>query len=134
MHAARALILRHRALAAALFACAMLLRLLVPVGYMPVVSGGTIRLELCAGVMPVKAEPVMHGMHHGKQTPGEHPKAEQPCAFAGLSMPSLGAADPLLLAAALLFAFLIALRPASAPAPRLRARLRPPLRAPPAFV
>jgi hypothetical protein len=45
------------------------------------------------------------GLEQGKPDGGDHPgKAEQPCAFAGLSAPSLAATDPILLAVAILFA------------------------------
>ena len=130
MQRTRALLRNHPALLAALLFCTLLIRSLVPAGYMPEVASGTITLTLCSGTMP--AEPMtvaMPGMHHGDDHDGK-PKAEQPCAFAGLAAPALGSTDTLLLAAALAFAFLVAIapRPLRIAVP---ARLRPPLRAPP---
>ncbi len=130
MQRTRALLRRHPAMLAALLFCTLLIRALVPAGYMPEVAGGTITLTLCSGTMPAEPTTVaMPGMHHGSGHDGKT-KAEQPCAFAGLTAPALGSADALLLLAALAFAFLLALapQPLSLPAP---AHLRPPLRAPP---
>jgi hypothetical protein len=120
-----------------LCAATLLLKLLVPTGYMIVGEHGRIAITLCPGTMPAAAPMVMTmpGMHdampdHGKAQ--DHGKAEMPCAFAGLSAAVLAAVDPVLLAT--LIAFVLAIgRAAIVPgAPARPARLRPPLRGPPA--
>ena len=130
MPSARVL-LRHPTLVAGLLFCALLLRMAVPAGYMPVVSGGWISLELCPGTMPASDSPSVAGMHHGSGKHDAPVKAEQPCVFAGLAAPALGAADPLLVLAALLFTFVLALHGGALRRPPPPARLRPPMRAPP---
>jgi hypothetical protein len=73
------------------------------------------------------------GVKHGNSDGREHPgKAEQPCAFAGLSAPSLAAVDPILLTFAILFVLALGLRPLLLMAAHAPPYLRPPLRAPPA--
>lgn len=80
-----------RTLLLVLFAGTMLLRLLVPQGWMPVTDGSGFHLTLCSGSGPV-AKPArlsemsasMHGRHH--MPPGQdHPNGDHPCAFGGLS-------------------------------------------------
>lgn len=133
MRALRRLILIHRAAAAGLVAFALLMKLLVPTGYMPVVADGRFAVAPCAGYAPAKAHAAMPGMaHHSDDGTGDD-RPEQPCAYAGLSAPSLGGADPLLLAAAIAFAAAAALRVAPRPAPTEFRHLRPPLRGPPTF-
>lgn len=133
MTALRHHLLRHRLLAAWLIAAALLMKVLVPAGYMASVSAGSITIELCSGYGPQKMAVPMPGMTHHPDQKGEHGKAEMPCAFSGLSAPSLAGADPLLLAVAIAFVivtvFRIAVRPALPNAPFY---LRPPLRGPPA--
>jgi hypothetical protein len=116
-----------------ILACALLARMMVPAGFMPSISGNGLVLAICSGTMPAPA--MANAGHHGMarhDAPAGAPKAEQPCAFAGLGSPALAAADPLLLTAALAFAFLLAVRGAVQQTPIVPARLRPPLRAPPA--
>jgi len=113
---------------------ALLVKLLVPAGFMPVLDGGTLRIEICAGVTPAApAVQPMAGMKHGGHGDAPASKPELPCAFAGVAMPSLAAVDPLLLVLAIAFAMrlaaaIVAPRPFTAPA-----FLRPPLRGPPAL-
>ena len=142
----RLFLLQHRALAGALFALALLVKLLVPAGYMPAASGG-IALQLCGGIVPapaVKPAPgamQMPGMahhtaaeqknHDGHDDSPEHPGADMPCAFAGLALPSLAAVDPLLLAIALALIVAAIFRVATTRAVRRSPHLRPYLRGPP---
>ncbi len=121
-----------------LCAAALLMKLLVPAGYM--IGGDQHRLAiiLCSGVAS-EAKPVqMAGMHgdmpggmpdHGN--PKDHGKAEMPCAFSGLSAAVLGVIDPILLAALVAFIIVLGLRPALLPAIARQPFLRPPLRGPP---
>lgn len=85
----RLLIATHRRSLLSLVACAMLVRALVPVGWMPVASAQGLRLMLCDGTGPAVARPVAHamqGMHHD-DAPGHPsmPGADHPCAFAGIA-------------------------------------------------
>ncbi len=103
-------------------ALALLVRLLVPAGFMPQVAHGQVAIVACPGVAAA------HG--HGHDTPA-HEGFERPCAFAAV------AAGATILALAVLLALPFLPRAArfAPPTPprRLRAtpRWRPPLRAPP---
>lgn len=135
---ARTLIARYPLLLAGLLVCTLLLKLLVPFGYMPVASGGGLAIVLCPGVVEAVEQPAMAGMHHGSAERdgvggSGHAKADMPCAFAGLGAPALAAADAVLLAGAIVFIILRATRARITAPPATRTRLRPPLRAPPAF-
>lgn len=143
----RELLLRHRHLAGLLFALALAMKLAVPGGYMPMVVDGRIVVAWCAGVMPPPAETTMAmaaekpmpmaGMAHGTVDHGEreddahHDQAPPVCPFATLAAPALAAVDAMLLAAAILFAMVRALRLPPLPLAAAAPRLRPPSRAPP---
>jgi hypothetical protein len=134
----RRLILGHRRVAALLCVAALALRLLVPGGYMVAEQSGRITITLCPTTVPqpvrsmTMAMPGMHGEmpDHGKQQ--DHGKAEMPCAFSGLSAQALGAADPILVVAAIAFIMAAGLQRARPRAIRRASYLRPPLRGPPA--
>jgi len=123
--------LLHRpVLVACLLALALLAKLVVPSGFMLGTSGDGLTIEICTGYGPMKM--VMPG------TGGQHDKQdgvkEMPCAFSGLSAPSLAAADPILLALAIAFVIALGYR-AETPRPvRAAGFLRPPLRGPPARI
>lgn len=127
--------LRHRHLAAWLVVLALAARLLVPAGFMPVAANGGVTMMLCTGMGPVTATPhAMPGMRHGAPAKQDgHGKAEAPCAFSSVTAPTLGGADPLLLAAAILFVMAVAIRRRTPLRMALREHLRPPLRGPPAL-
>lgn len=135
---------RHRALAAWLVAAALVMKLLVPAGFMPMLSGAGLSLTLCSGYAQPPAAAGAHGMgaHYGAgmdhgagHDKGEHGgKAEMPCAFSGLANPSLAAVDPVLLVAAIAFIIETVFRAGVAVRPRRPAYLRPPLRGPPAVI
>lgn len=134
-------LLAQRHLAALLLAAALLLKLLVPTGYMIAVDHGRLSIIVCPGMTPAPTPMPMAGMDHGMAQdmamphdpakPADHGKAEMPCAFAGLSAQVLGAVDIVLLAIALAVVAAMALRGRPTPAPRDAPRLRPPLRGPP---
>ncbi|RDE07548.1 hypothetical protein DVW87_06940 [Sphingomonas aracearum] len=108
----------------------LFMKVVVPSGYMVGAAGGAFSIELCPGYEPQKPMAMPGGEHH-PDTP-DHGKAEMPCAFAGLTAPSLAGADPLLLAAAIVFIVRTVFRTASDREPgRRRLHLRPPLRGPP---
>ena len=130
-------ILAQRCFAALLCAATLLLKLLVPTGYMVGTDRGRVTIELCSGVdsPPMQmAMPGMDGGAHGHDKSPEHGKAEMPCAFSGLSAASLGAVDPIQLVASIAFVLAAGLSPTMLPAIARRGYLRPPLRGPPAIL
>ena len=129
-------LLAHRYVAFAwlLVGAALAMKVLIPAGFMPVAGkGGIITVQICSGTQdgPMTMEtsmpgmPVEHGGHH------EPSKTETPCTFAGLAMPMLSGADPLLLALAIAFVMALASCVASPVPPARALYLRPPLRGPP---
>lgn len=132
---------QHRVVAAWLLTLALLLKVIVPSGYMVDASGGSIGLVLCSGMAPTTVASThvmaMPGMaHHVTHDTGHEGKkngqtTEQPCAFAGLNAVSLAATDPILLALAIAFVIAIVFRQVSQKPVLTRAYLRPPLRGPP---
>ena len=133
MAALRHYILRHRLLAAWLVAAALLIKVLVPTGYMASMSAGSFVIEICAGYGPQKMVVAMPGMEHHQDEKNGHGAPEMPCAFSGLSAPSLAAADPLVLALAIAFIMAVVFRVAISSAVLTPTLLRPPTRGPPAF-
>lgn len=128
----RHLLRSHARLAALVLAAALLLRVLVPAGFMPTWVDGRVTLTICPGTTPAMPAVARHGAampgmahHEDKST------AQSPCAYADLALPALGSANPALLAAALAFVLALALHRAIPLPPRSADRLRPPLRAPP---
>ena len=131
MTAWRRLIRRHRRLAGWLVLLALAVKLAVPAGFMLGNSAdGSVVLELCSGFGPVQLGMAMPGMDHHQDKSDQHDK--QVCPFAGLSLPSLAGADPLVLAIAIAFIAAFALHFADTPRVVRFAYLRPPLRGPPA--
>jgi len=126
----RRLVHSHRCWAAMLLGVALLFKAVVPGGYMTVVSDKTITVELCsssgAGAMTLHIPVDGQGDDGGGKA-----QDTQPCAFSGLGAQVLPAADPVLLAAALAFIFLVALQVADLRLPQHGDHLRPPLRGPP---
>ena len=135
----RQYLMRHTALAAWLVVLTLLMKMLVPTGYMfSTSSTGSITIELCSGFGPVAIAAPGHGMthHHGQHDHEKHDhkgKEMSPCAFSGLSAPSLGGTDPLLLAAAIAFIVATVFLSVVPSAVVLPTYLRPPLRGPPRY-
>ena len=139
-------LLAHRRSAAWLIVAALLMRMLIPTGYMLVASpAGIPTFAMCSGYGPLlpaaATDAASHdshdghamtgaGKHHGQQH--ESAKEQPPCAFAGVTTAALVATDPLLLAIALFFILAAGFRlPVRAPV-ATSPFLRPPLRGPPA--
>ncbi|QCB44384.1 hypothetical protein E5673_11835 [Sphingomonas sp. PAMC26645] len=125
-------------MAAWVLACALVMKILVPAGFMPVVSGGRVTIEICGGIAPAQkvmapmmAMPMPGMAHHPGKS--DHQEREMPCAFSGLTAPSLAAVDPVLLAIAIAFIVGLVFRVRTAVPITARAYLRPPLRGPPPF-
>ncbi|MBD8735380.1 hypothetical protein IFS44_08745 [Sphingomonas sp. CFBP 13706] len=122
-----------------LCAAALLLKLVVPTGYMIANDRGAITIIACSG-MTTEAM-AMPGMgddmatmkaampDHAPST--DHGKVEIPCAYAGLSAQILGAVDPVILLAALAVVAASALLAAPGATLQPHPYLRPPLRGPP---
>ncbi|WP_066781368.1 DUF2946 family protein [Sphingomonas sp. CCH5-D11] len=145
-------LLAQRHLALLILGAALLLKLLVPTGYMIDASGGQLSVIVCPGVVPAPAAAHQQmGGHHemagahqmamaGDGAPmkhdgsGGHGQVEMPCAFAGLSAAALGAVDPIQLAALIAFVLAIGFAAVVLPAVVRPVYLRPPLRGPPAFL
>lgn len=98
----------------AIVVMALLTRMMVPAGYMPMVENGHVVIMLCAeqnpgmGDMPAMAGMAsMIGMHADADRSGGHDMPDHDkngsCGFGGLSLASLAAVDPILLALAILF-------------------------------
>ena len=130
---------QHRTIALAIVLLALLARMLIPIGYMPVAQNDGIVMALCPdqGAMPM-AHTAMAGMDHAQamtghatdHDPSGHMKSG-PCAFAGLALTATAAADPSLLALAILFVVTMLFRrpqPTRASDPLF---LRPPRTGPP---
>ena len=131
-------LLAQRRFAVLICAAALLLKLLVPTGYMIESSHGRLSLAVCPGTVPVTEMPGMdrsmpdHGQEHGKDhRKQDHGKAEMPCAFSSLSAAALGAIDPVQLAILIAFVTASGLFVLVSLVPSDATWLRPPLRGPP---
>lgn len=130
-------LLAQRHLAVLICAATMLLRLLVPTGYMIDNAQSGLAITICSGTVPASMAigmPEMHGdmPEHGKSK--DHGKAQMPCAFSSLSTAALGSIDPIQLAALIAFVLAVARIATCLPPPPRSAYLRPPLRGPPAYL
>ena len=146
MKTLRATFRENPRLLALVLVLALLMKAWVPMGYMPVLAGGTLSLMPCSGhgVLVTPLVSPSHGEHsvahahvagHDAAGPNDTPAphTDMPCLFAGLSALSLAGTDPLLLVFALALIFLAARR---MPPQRLigqSAHLRPPAQGPPAI-
>ena len=133
MHGIRALIRRHRSSAIWLAALALLVKALVPAGYMVGQSATrTFDIIVCSDPTggPVAQKLVIPLENKGDHDGGQAAKGD--CAFTALAHGAAPATDPALLLAAI--AFILALGFARVPAPSLRGfpHIRPPIRGPPA--
>jgi hypothetical protein len=122
----------HALLAGLLLACALVMRLALPAGVMPVSAGGQITLALCTAASPHAGPASVTIDLPAKPASDASDSADDgPCPFAAASAPALaGGEGPDIAAPALLFAE-FALPPPAAPAPLRPAFLTPPLRGPP---
>jgi hypothetical protein len=88
-----------------LLGLALLLRALVPTGWMPAAAaGGGVALVPCTGLTPAPAPTTMHGGHHvvgvdqhhnhSAPQPDHDGKGTQLCAFSGLAFAWTGADQP----------------------------------------
>nr|WP_277924519.1 DUF2946 family protein [Sphingomonas sp. CROZ-RG-20F-R02-07] len=115
-------------------AAALLLKLLVPTGYMIDSDGGRMGIIMCSGTGPMRDMPAMHGDGSDPRKSKDHGKAEMPCAFSSLSAAALSAIDPIQLDALIAFVMALGFVGFLLPDPLRCRRFRPPLRGPPAFL
>lgn len=125
MTAFRRFAFAHRAVSAWVIALAVLLKVVVPAGTM--IGPGSIGLVLCTGSGPVSVSAV-------PGSPDKHDRRELPCAFAGLSAPSLAAAGPPVLPVTVVGPVATTLCLASAARVEPATCRRPPVRGPPTIV
>lgn len=131
MHAVRALLLDNRRLAFSLVVLALLIKALIPSGYMlGDRAGHVLTVTICGDASGQSAIKRIAVPSQGK---GDHAKAEATCAWGLLAIAALGGADILLLAAALAFVLALGFAASRPALPVRRGQLRPPLRGPPAF-
>lgn len=109
----------------------LLLKLLVPSGYMVDTDHGRPFIGFCSGTGAPMALPAVRESIPDPAAPKHHGKAELPCAFAGLSAAATGAIDPLQLVALIAFVMAVGVARVRLPAPDQPTFLRPPLRGPP---
>jgi hypothetical protein len=128
-------LLAQRRFAVLLCTATLLLKLIVPSGYMIGREHGHVAITFCSGTFtaPGMTGPAMHGAmaDHGKSD--EHGRMEQPCAFSGLSAVALGTIDPILLIVLIAFVLAVGTKPTVPPPCIRRIPLRPPLRGPPVY-
>lgn len=87
----------NRRLALWIVACALMLRMLVPAGWMPSTGAdGAVRITLCTGQGPVEAWLGKDGALHGKAPQKSDPGTNQPCSFAGMGSALADVAAPVL--------------------------------------
>jgi len=130
----RAIIRDHARLMLVLLALALVVKAVIPTGYMLSASGERfLTVTICADASGTPKQ--MQIAIPAKQDPGDDHSDEASkathCAFSGLGHSALGGTDRLLLAAALAFILLIGFAPLPALAARDIPFLRPQLRGPP---
>lgn len=91
----RPLIAHHRSGFALLLFCTLLIRAVMPTGWMPVTTTHGIAISVCTGMGPAKMTMAHHGAPHEKAPAPEHNK-DHPCAFAGAVAPLAGWSVPTL--------------------------------------
>lgn len=135
MDALRAFFRTHRRLALGVLVLAVLVKALVPAGYMLSDKNHLLTVAICSdasGQLTTKQIEV-RASGQADHAGGDHAKAETTCAWGLLAMAALSGADVLLLALALAFILALGLLPSRPVLPSRGSYLRPPLRGPPAF-
>jgi hypothetical protein len=137
MHGLRAYVFRRRRLAALVLALAVLMKALVPAGYMPALHGKVLTVSICTDASGRAMTRHIVLPADGKlaaDAGGEHGKSQGTCPYAGLGMAGLAGGDAALLALAIAFVLALGFAPVRTPLPARTIRLRPPLRGPPALL
>lgn len=127
----RTLFRQHPLLAAWLVAAALLMKVLVPAGFMASMNAGGLTVQLCTAYGMQTVVLTADGQIKATDAPQSDSAMDAPCVFAGHGAPLLSGADPLLLAVAIAFILTAGLRVAkTAPLPQ-PFFLRPPAIGPP---
>lgn len=136
MSSFRSLILDRRKLTWLLLLLALGVKALVPGGYMIERKAMLLSVTICADSLGAhQTQQLVIPMKGDAQIPaGGHQKEGGHCAFSSLGFGSLAAADPILLAGALLFILTLGFLGQLLPGHQSLFRLRPPLRGPPSFI
>lgn len=128
----------QRHLAVLICAAALLMKLVIPTGYMIGSDHGRPSIILCSGIAPMtmamdtpEMADAMAGHGQGPHDRKDHEGAGMPCPYASMSAAMLDTVDPIQLAALVAFVMAIGLAAAVLPTPFGAAYLRPPLRGPP---
>lgn len=131
----RQFLARRRLWACWLIAAALLMKVAVPTGFMPVFVHGSVAIEPCSGFGPeamTMAMPAMADHHDSHGAADRTDKDGTPCGFAGHAPAAMTSVDPILLAIAIALIVATAFRMPVAWRVRRVDFLRPPLRGPPA--
>jgi hypothetical protein len=132
----RALTRRHARLTLVLLALALVVKALMPAGFMlSAVGERVLTVTICADASGVQRQ-MQIAIPNKDDTAGNYAKSAEggkACAYSGLGQTALGGVDPILLAAALAFILLLGFAPLQALPLRPLAFLRPPLRGPPSL-
>jgi len=118
----------------ALLLATLLVRALIPAGYMVGSKSMLLTVELCESSDPgSRATQVAIPIDRTDDGPtGQHGMNDGACAFSALSFAAVSGADPALLAIALIFIVTLGFAPMASVTVRRALHLRPPLRGPPA--
>lgn len=129
----RRLILTHPRFAAALVACVLAMKLLVPAGFMPAmgpgqIMPGQIMVVMCTGMGQQRVAIDIPGLPAQQD---DAAKSDRPCIFAGFGSAMLGGADPVQLAQALLSILALGVAGVAVSRTGHARHLWPPMRGPP---
>jgi hypothetical protein len=134
MFALRLLLRTHYRLAMMLVALALLVKAIVPAGYMVGQSSKTFTVTICAdGSGEMQSRAIIVPMKPGSNGSHEAARSGKACAYSATSMAALSGADAPLLAIALLFILALGFAPLKPLQLHQIHHLRPPLRGPPAL-
>lgn len=126
----------HYRLAAAVLALALIMKALVPAGFMAGGGSTVLSIEICAdasGGDKLTRQIVVPRSGDADETRDGGGKGQAACPYASHAMPGLAAAPPALLALALAFILALGFAPSRVAPPRRLRHALPPLRGPPAF-
>jgi hypothetical protein len=129
----RTFISNHRRLALMLVLCALLMKALIPTGYMVGSTSKTFTVQICMDGLgaPVSKQieiPIEKGSHDPAK---EFGKGDGSCSFTSLAIAGMAGADAELLALALAFILILGFAPTATLHRPENLYLRPPLRGPP---
>lgn len=129
----RALVSDHRKLAGLILSLSLIMKVIVPAGFMLGNEGRVLTVEICTGVAGehLTQQVVLPADDKSHSSKDGHDKAGEACPFTALAMGAVSGADVTLLQAALVFIILCNFVHLSQLPPERTANLRPPLRGPP---